>query len=176
MKHEEIKGNIAAFMDGEVKTALKDEIAGHIASCKECADEYNAMIGVDAYIKNAGDINPPAYFREKLQRKLMENTEKKFEFNILKLIPASAVLAVFVIFASAFMIVSPYIYAGDSTDAAKQVQGSLKSSLITCMTASMFSPAAFVAFCDSCSMNMCKCCMSKDPNHKCVCGGHNNGK
>ena len=176
MKHEKMKGNIAAFMDGEVKTALKDEITEHIASCKECAEEYNAFLGVDSYMKNAGDINPPAYFRENLQRKIRENTGKKFEFNILKLIPASAVLAVFVIFASALMIVSPYIYAGDGTDAAKQVGGSLKSAMTTCMTASIFSPVAYAAFCDSCSFNMCKCCMSKDPNHKCVCGGHKNGK
>lgn len=176
MKHEEMKVKIAAFMDGEVKDGVKDEIARHMQECKSCANEYEALLSVDSYLKNSEEINPPLYFRENLQRKLKENKEKRFEFNILKLVPASAALSVFVLFASAFMIVSPYLYAGDGQDGAKQVADSLKSTVMTSMTASVFSPAAFAAFCDSCSVNMCKCCRDKDPNHICVCGGHKHGK
>ena len=176
MKHEEIKGKIVAFMDGEVKSDIRDEIVEHIASCPSCSAEYEALMSMDSYIKNTGNINPPAYFRENLDRKLREGNKKNFEFNILKLIPASAVLAAFVIFASSFLVVSPYIYASDGQKAPAQVADSFKSAFVTCMTASVFSPSAFAAFCDSCSSNMCEKCMKNNPNQKCQCGGHNHGK
>ena len=176
MKHEEIKGKIMAFMDGEVKSDIKDEIAQHIASCPQCLEEFEALSGVDSYLKNAGEISPPAYFRENIVRKLNESKARRFEFNILKLIPVSAALAVFVLFASALMIVSPYIYAGGGQDASKQAADSVKSAVITCMTSSVFAPAAYAALCGKCSENMCKSCMAKDPNHICQCGGHKHGK
>ncbi len=176
MKHEEIKGKIAAFMDGEVKEEVKDEIVHHLATCKSCSDEYEALLGLDSYLKNTGDINPPAFFRETLERRIKAGRERKFEFSILKLIPATAVLAAFVLFASAFIVVSPILYAGDGQDTQKQAVESIKSAVVTCMTASVFAPAAYAAFCDKCGSNMCKCCMAKDPNHKCQCGGHNHGK
>ena len=176
MKHEEIKGLIVAFMDGEIREDIKDEIVQHIASCPSCSDEYQALMGMDSYMKNSGEISPPAYFRENLERKLKAGKERRFELNILKLIPATAALAAFVLFASVFMVASPYIYAGDSREVPVPLAESIKSAVVTCMTGSVFSPAAFAAFCDNCSVQMCECCRTNDPNHKCVCGGHKHGK
>ena len=176
MKHEEIKGKIVAFMDGEVKTGLKDEIVEHLASCKSCSDEYEALLGMDSYMKDSPQINPPAFFREALMKKLEVKRIKTVESWFLKLIPASAVMAAFVFFVSAFLIISPAIYAAQGQDKAKIAADSLKTAVMTCLTSSVFSPAAFAAFCDNCSVNMCECCKSKDPNHKCTCGGHNHGK
>ena len=175
MKHEEIKGKIVAFMDGEVKSGLKDEIMQHIASCKSCSEEYEALLGMDAYLKNTGEINPPAYFRENLERKLKESKAWHFEMNIRRLIPVSAVLAAFVLFASAFLIVSPVLYAADGSDRNNQVAQSLKNAVVTCMTASFFTPMAYAALCDKCSEAMCAQCMAKNPDHTCQCGGHKHG-
>ena len=176
MKHKEILSKIGALLDGEVKAEQKDEIMQHISTCQECSNEYKSLLELDANMKNLTDLNPPLYFREKLDRKIKENKVSTFEFNILKLIPTSAVLAAFVLFVSTFIIVSPYIYATDSQDLPKQVVNSIKSAVVTCMTASVFSPAAFAAFCDSCSMNMCECCKTKDKNYVCHCGGPKHGK
>ena len=78
MKHEEIKGKMAAFIDGEVKAAVKDEIVRHLAECKSCSDEHAALMGVDSYLKNTVDINPPAFFRETLERRLKAGRDRKF--------------------------------------------------------------------------------------------------
>jgi hypothetical protein len=176
MKHEEIKGKIVAFMDGEVNEALKDEIVRHLQECKSCSNEYEALFGMDSYIKNTGEISPPAFFREGLMKKLEMKRVKTAESWLLKLIPASAVMAAFVLFVSAFLIISPVMYAAQGDNKAKLAVDSIKTAVLTCMASSVFSPAAFAAFCDNCSVNMCECCKSKDPNHKCTCGGHKHGK
>ena len=176
MKHEEIKGKIVAFIDGETTEEQKNEITDHISSCKSCGDEYQALMGMDSYMKNAGDINIPAFFREGLMRKLNAGAEKRREAWILKLVPASAVLAIFVLFASAFLIVSPYLYASDAAAARELVKETIKSAVVSCMTVSAFSPATYAVFCDKCSASMCGQCMAKDPGHKCQCGGNKHGK
>ncbi|RJQ71463.1 hypothetical protein D5S17_27035 [Pseudonocardiaceae bacterium YIM PH 21723] len=65
---------VAAFVDGELTAGPAGRAAGHVARCRQCADEVNAQRQARAAVRSAGTPGMSASFLEAL-RAIPQHTE-----------------------------------------------------------------------------------------------------
>jgi anti-sigma factor RsiW len=170
MEHREISPKLGAFLDNELAENVRAEVDSHIKSCHECSLELAKLASQQAYLRQAKELEVPFNFRAKITGKIETNKPKTGVFNIGKLLPIPMALSLLILIFSVYMVLAPVAYAmGDGT-AAAQSKSMAANAVITCFTGSIFAPAAFARFCDTCNMNACTCCKMKCGN-KCKMGG-----
>jgi|GEM_PF-5123102 len=66
-----------AYIDGELAEAERDQLDDHLRSCPQCADELAELQAVIALCRNLPEVEPPAFFREQLYRRLTTELEQE---------------------------------------------------------------------------------------------------
>ena len=66
MTHEEIKEALSGYFDGQLGPAQAVEISAHIATCKECRAELDALTALSAGVKENLSAPAPAAMKERL--------------------------------------------------------------------------------------------------------------
>jgi anti-sigma factor RsiW len=175
MEHKEAGKKIPAFMDGEIKGDEKDSVSAHIQQCAECKKEYETFSNNDLYLKKGIELEPSDYFISKLNNKINELPVKKPVFTLDRLMPVPIAMGILALLISGMLAAAPVLYAANNSNIKAQVKEMAGKAFAACMTGSIFAPAAFAKFCDTCNMNMCTCCSAKT-GQKCTMGGNENGK
>jgi anti-sigma factor RsiW len=173
MNHDEIKAKISAFIDNELREDLKNEVFLHMQGCSECSAEAESLRKQDALLKGSGEINPSLSFRVRLNAKTTKKEPVKTGWiNVGRLIPIPLALSILVMIFSVYMAAAPVIYGMNNSSVKVSASEMAKNTVISCMTASVFSPAAFAGFCGACTENACACCGAKcGPDCKMKMGG-----
>src|SRR5215468_3558709 len=66
-EHEELRGQLGAFVLGALAPAEEAEVRAHLAGCDECAEEARALRPVvDALAWSVEPVDPPAAVRERI--------------------------------------------------------------------------------------------------------------
>lgn len=69
MTHEEIKGSLSAYADGQLVPEKTDEISGHLSGCGECRAALSELKALSIGIKaNLGACAPPG-----IKERLLDN-------------------------------------------------------------------------------------------------------
>lgn len=175
MEHNEVKKKITAFIDGEINEDEKGQILSHIGQCAECKEEHETLLKNDLYLQNGAELEPSVYFNAKLDKKIEAEGDRKPVFWLERLIPVPIVMALLVLLISGMLVTAPVLYAANNSNIKAQVKEMAVKIFACCVTGSVFAPAAFAKFCDTCNMNICSCCAMMN-GQKCPMGGNENGK
>lgn len=66
MTHEEIKGSLSGYFDGQLGPAETVEISAHVVTCPECRAELDGLTALSAGIKENLPAAAPAAMKERL--------------------------------------------------------------------------------------------------------------
>ncbi len=93
------KSLLSPYIDKDINEIDKIELEKHLSVCKECMDEYMALLSVVKNCNDIGEVDIPADFYTELHEKLSELTVKKSKIKLLRLNWkwASGIAAVFLI-------------------------------------------------------------------------------
>ncbi len=66
MKCEQVREQLSAYLDSELAREEREEIAVHLATCRECSEEAIELCRFDALIARLPRISPDDTLREKI--------------------------------------------------------------------------------------------------------------
>ena len=70
MKCNNVRGELVAYIDGELSSMEVQTIEAHLADCKECAAEHDKLTTTIESTHKVGDIQPAQNWWETLQERL----------------------------------------------------------------------------------------------------------
>lgn len=155
---------LSKFMDGELGEIDRIEMTSHIEDCRECKQELSELLTQRELLSARRSIIKPstgfhAIFWQKARA--LENSGQTYSFPVLRWASVPIGISFFLILFTAFSFISPALYGGNISEAAKR-------SFIGYSTQSVFAPVNYAKFCDKCINSLCECCKAK-PGAKCAC-------
>lgn len=69
---EDIRERLVEFIEGELDPVDAAEVAEHLASCRACAEEHEALEGTFALLKDDGYVEPDTFYWTRFNAKLRQ--------------------------------------------------------------------------------------------------------
>jgi len=70
MQCNDIQEKLSAYMDGDISSEERMLIDEHLKSCQQCNETLAELTKTTEYVRNLGDIEPPAWLTQKIMTKI----------------------------------------------------------------------------------------------------------
>lgn len=74
---KEIENNLSLYLDDSLSGADKQAVEEHLKSCPQCTKVLVQLSKTHALVNNLAEVEPPAWFKQKIMAKVREESEKK---------------------------------------------------------------------------------------------------
>ena len=74
---KEIENNLSLYLDDSLSGADKQAVEEHLKSCPRCTKALIQLSKTQTLVNNLAEIEPPAWFKQKIMAKVREKAEKK---------------------------------------------------------------------------------------------------
>jgi anti-sigma factor RsiW len=64
--HDEIRTNLSAYKDGELKESLRDQISRHLKVCDACREELRELDQIDSLVRGLPEITASETFTSQI--------------------------------------------------------------------------------------------------------------
>lgn len=82
MRHETLKENLSAYLDGELSGPEKSEVEAHLKGCAECRGELESLRRANAEFKAHGARRAPEDLKQGILRQAGQKEERVLSFAI----------------------------------------------------------------------------------------------
>jgi len=76
MQCNDIQEKLSAYIDGDISSEERMLIKEHLKSCQQCNETLAEMKKTTEYVRNLGDIEPPAWMTQKIMTKIRSEAGK----------------------------------------------------------------------------------------------------
>lgn len=77
MQCNDIQEKLSAYIDGDISSEERMLIDKHLKSCQQCNETLAEMKKTTEYVRNLGDIEPPAWLTQKIMTKIRSEAGKE---------------------------------------------------------------------------------------------------
>jgi hypothetical protein len=74
---KEIENNLSLYLDDSLSDADKQAVEEHLKSCPRCTKALVQLSKTHTLVNNLAEVEPPAWFKQKIMAKVREKAEKK---------------------------------------------------------------------------------------------------
>jgi hypothetical protein len=74
---KEIENNLSLYLDDSLSGADKQAVEEHLKSCPRCTKALIQLSKTQTLVNNLAEVEPPAWFKQKIMAKVREKAEKK---------------------------------------------------------------------------------------------------
>ena len=74
---KEIENNLSLYLDDSLSDADKQAVEEHLKSCPHCTKALVQLSKTHTLVNNLAEVEPPAWFKQKIMAKVREKAEKK---------------------------------------------------------------------------------------------------
>jgi len=159
-----IKQKISVLIDNELSQKDMLIIKEHITNCNECKKVYEDYLKINKQLLVLKEIEPQKQI-------IIDYKEKDFIFSFFdfkKLIPASAVISLILVFFISFIFASPLLFGNNDTKT--QTTKELFGFYAKCVMKPAIGHNSFYQFCNGGCDIIGKCCCKDNKNMKCKGG------
>jgi hypothetical protein len=114
-----IENNLPLYIDNSLSSIDKKIIEEHLKSCPNCAKELDQLQKTKKIVNNLSEVEPPAWFKQKIMAEVHKETEKK-SFVQKWFYPLGIKIPIQVFTTIVIAVLAFYIYRG-SNDQVKEV-------------------------------------------------------